>query len=415
MDRKINIPWYRKRQMRWIGLGIGAALLIIWLITNGSRSTYAIEKESLIVRTVDSGYFQEYLPLTGEVWPIQTYYLDATEGGIVDTVYAENGQPIRKGEPIIKLTNTSLELNYMTQQTRIMEQINTMSNTRIQVEEQTLRLREQLLQTQFELAKMERTYMINEALLKDSVIAANDFKDIRDEYLYLIEKEQLIQEKMAKDSVLRIRQIRQLEPSIDMMQRNLDYIEDALRNLVVRAPVSGQLSSLRVLPGQSVERGERLAQIDDLSSFKIRAKVDQHYIDRVQEGMQATFETQGQVFDLQIVKVYPEVLQGRFEVDLEFLTDPPAHLKRGQTVTIRLALSDNAPALLLPKGAYYRQTGGQWVYVLNTDGDRAHRKPIVVGQQNPLHYQVLEGLAPGDKVIVSSYKGFENNDQLILQ
>lgn len=415
MDRAIEGKKGWNRWIKPVVLGVTGLLVIGLLIRNGSRSGLNVNKGRLIVQTVDTGDFKEFVPVSGEVLPVNTYYLDAVEGGIVDKVFVESGVQVSQNEPIIKLSNTSLELNYMTQQTQIMEQINNMSNTRISVEEQTLNLQEQLMQTDFELQKMEREYKVNKQLLQDSVIARNAFADIRDEYEHLVQKKALIEEKLHKDSILRKRQISQLEPSIDMMQRNLEYIDRALDNLIVKAPVDGQLTALRVLPGQSVNKGERIAQIDDMSAYKIRATIDEHYIDKLQPGLTATYREDGRDYELTIDKIYPEVDEGNFEVDMIFKIEAPEKLKRGQSLQMRVELSAARKALLLPKGAYYQQTGGKWVYVLSENGDKAFKREIKVGRQNPVYYELREGLQPGDRVITSSYKSFNERETLNLK
>lgn len=416
MDRKIE-----KKTWTWqriVMLAIGAAViafLISAIYKDSGASRLNVQRERLLTDTINHGVFKEYITLFGTVEPINTVYLDAIEGGRVEEVYIENGTMLEKGQPILRLTNTDLELNVLNQEAQIVTQINNIRQTSILMDQQSLNLKEQALDVQYRIDQLDKRYKRNKSLYQDQVIAQVDFEETEDEYEHLLRRSKLLAATIEKDSLFQIMQKNQLETTLDLMQRNLNFAKRSLDNLTIRAPMSGQISSLDNEVGQLINRGDRIAQIDILDDFKIRARIDEFYISRIFPQQEGTFTMDGREYVLRIQKIYPEVTNGSFEVDLIFVGQRPDNIKRGQTISMKLSLSDEKQAMLLAKGGFFQTTGGNWVYVLDADGDIARKRRIKVGNQNPNYYEVIEGLQPGEIVIVSSYENFGDKDELVLK
>jgi HlyD family secretion protein len=416
MDRIIEKKkWPLKKIIIWGG---GTVLLLFILIASifGDHSRKLnVQTERLTISEVTKGPFQEYIPPVGTVIPIKTVYLDAMEGGRVEKLYLEAGTDVQKGDPILELENTDLLLNILYREADLAEQSNQLRNTRLDMERNRLSLQSQLADLNYQIKKQKRTYEQYKILIEKELIAQKEYEETRDEYEYLIQKRELTLETHEKDSLFRQNQIRSLEASLERMQGSLDLIRKNVENLTVRAPISGQLTSLIPEVGESIARGERIGQIDQLDGFKVRVPIDEYYIARVNPGQKGVFDFNGQTFQLVIRKVFPEVVDGRFEVDMEFTDRMPDGIRRGQTCNIRLELGDLSEVLLLPRGGFYQKTGGQWVYVVNSSGEMAQKRPIRLGRQNPQVFEVLEGLNPGEKVITSSYDNYGDVEKLVLK
>ncbi|MCK4417206.1 MAG: HlyD family efflux transporter periplasmic adaptor subunit [Candidatus Latescibacteria bacterium] len=415
MDRPIEKKrWTPKRIVGLSLIGVLIFITVYGLIkSRGSKLNVAAERLTIV--TVNKGPFQEFIPVVGSVLPIKTIYLDAVEGGRVEKLFVEAGSLIRKGDEILKLANTNLLLDIMYREAQLYEQSNNLRNTRLAMEQNRLALRRELVELDYQIQQQERTYDRNTELAKKDLVSQQEYEQAKDEYEYLLKRKDLALETQKQDSVFRRVQIEQLEASVKRMQTNLGLVKQKLENLVIRAPIGGQLTSLYAEIGESKSPGERLGQIDVLEGFKVRAAIDEHYIARIEIGRTGTFDLAGKSYKLMVKKIYPEVREGRFEVDMEFDGASPQGIRRGQTLHIRLELGELSEAVLLSRGGFYQKTGGQWVYVLDPSGAFATKRPIRLGRQNPQVFEVLEGLEPGERVITSTYDSFGDIDKLILK
>lgn len=415
MDRVIKQKkWTAKKIGLYFVAPLMALLFLGWLVSSTGGSRLKVQKERLTIGTVEAGMFQETIPITGRVMPLTTFFIDAIEGGQVKEVYLEGGEMVKKGDLILKLTNPSLELNYMNLTTNMLEQADQLRNTRITMENTGLNLKDQLIQIDYRIRDLGEQHKRNEQLYKDSVISRQVYETTKFDYEYQVNRRRLMLERIERDSVLRDQQLGQVETSLSLVSRNLDAIQRNLDNLIIRAPISGQLSSVRVEVGETVRQGDNLGQIDILDGYKVRANIDEHYISRIERDLKGSFTFAREDHMLEIRKVYPEVTNGSFEVDMTFVNQEPEDIKRGQNLQIRLALSDETEAILIPRGGFYQTTGGNYIYVLTDDGSKAYKRDIRIGRQSDRHYEVLEGLEPGERVITSNYEVFNNAEELIL-
>ena len=415
MDRAIQKKKWTTKRLGMIGLAAFILILILVAIFGDHSSKLNIKAERITISIVSKGPFQEFIPVTGTVIPIKTVYLDAMEGGRVEKLFLEAGADVKEGNKILNLENTDLLLNILYREADLAEQSNQLRNTRLDMERNRLSLQSQLADLNYQIKTQKRNYEQYEALSERGLISRKDYEDAKDQYEYLLTKRLLTMETHEKDSLFRSNQINSLESSLGRMQSSLELIRKNVENLTVRAPISGQLTSLLPEVGESITQGERIGQIDQLDGFKIRAGIDEHYIARINPGQHGEFDFNGVTYKLIIKKVFPEVIQGRFEVDMEFIDGTPEGIRRGQTCYIRLELGDLSEAILLPRGGFYQQTGGQWVYVVDPDGKSAVKRSVQLGRQNPEMFEVLHGLEPGEKVITSGYDNYGDIDKLILK
>ena len=417
MDRVIaRKKWSKKRILTIAGIA-GLIVLIagsFWLTSQKSRLN--VDPERLTIFEVKEGPFQEFIPVNGVVMPITTIYLDALEGGRVEEKYVEDGAIMKKGEPILRLSNTDLELSLVNQETSVYNLLTQMQISQNAARQNTITKLNQMTDVESTLREAERVYKLNKDLYEKKAIGLQELRKAENEYRYQLEKKRLSQEILNQDSLSTQQELNQAKQSYARTQNALEVMRKKVGDLVVRAPVDGQLTSLDAEIGQSKNKGERLGQIDVLSGFKVRADIDEHYIARIYTGLIGTFNFAGKDYRLKITKVYTQVTNGRFQVDMDFVDEVPSGIRRGQTLSIRrLALSDETQALLLQKGGFYQQTGGNWVFKLSSDGKTAYRVEVQLGKQNPDFYEVLKGLKPGDKVIVSSYENYGNMEELLLK
>ncbi|MFQ5825304.1 MAG: efflux RND transporter periplasmic adaptor subunit [bacterium] len=417
MDRKIEKKkWPPKRIVKYSIAGIFILVIIYNLLLGDSTSKLNVDTEKITISTVKKGPFQEFIPVTGTVIPIKTVFLDAVEGGRVDKIFVEAGSMVNKGDKILQLANTNLLLDIMFREAELFQQSNNLRNTRLAMEQNRLTLRGQLVELDYQIQRSKRLYDRNKELLNKKLISQQEFEETEDEYDYYIKRKELAIESFKQDSLFRKTQIEQLEVSLQRMQTNLGVIKQKYENLTIRAPISGQLTSLNAeFVGEIKSAGERLGQIDVLEGFKVRAGIDEHYLSRINVGLYGEFDFAGKSYRLVSKKVYPEIREGRFNVDLEFVGEEPQGIRRGQTLHIRLELGDLSEALLLSRGGFYQKTGGQWVYVVAPSGDFATKRSIRLGRQNPQVFEVLEGLEPDEQVITSTYDSFGDIDKLILK
>lgn len=415
MDRKIEKKkWPPKKIAAYSGTILMAIFIIYQLFFSDKSSRLNVDQERLVIYTVHNGEFQEFIPVIGTVIPIKTIYLDAIEGGTVEQIYLEAGSFVNQGDPIMKLTNTKLLLDIMYREAELFQQSNNLRNTRLAMEQNALIIKAQLMDLEFEIKKTFRDYNNQKSLVDQNLIAVQEFETTKDEYEYLNDKLALTLQSYHQDSVFREIQMEQLEASLVRMENNLEIVKQNMDNLIIKAPVSGQLTSRNAEIGESKTRGERLGQIDVLDGFKLLIAVDEYYISRISIGQKGTFTFAGKEHELRVGKVYPEVLNGRFEVDMEFISEEPEGIRRGQSQHIRLELGDPGEGLLLARGGFFQKTGGQWVYLMDESGEFAVKQPIRLGRQNTEVFEVLEGLNPGDRVITSSYDSYGDVDKLLI-
>lgn len=416
MDRKIEKKKWPPRKIIGLASIVVFVLVVAYLfLFKFSKSALNVKKERITISTVFKGPFQEFIPVIGNVLPINTVYLDAVEGGRVEKIYLEAGAIIKKGEPILKLVNTDLLMTIMWREAEVFEQSNYLRNTRLSIEQYQLQLNQELAEIENQLVQQKRTYERYQELYKNSLLSKHEFELAKDQYEYYLKRKELAVESQEKELKFRQSQIDALEGQLKRMETNLEVTREKLENLTIKAPVSGHLTSLNAEIGESKSPGQRLGQIDVLEGFKVRAGIDELYITRIEIGRKGEFDFSGQTFKLKVKKIYPEVREGRFEVDMEFEDREPLGIKRGQTLHIRLELSDITEAIMVPKGGFYQATGGNWVYIVDESGNVATKRKIKLNRQNTEVYEVLEGLEPGEKVITSSYEGFGNIEKLILK
>jgi HlyD family secretion protein len=415
VDRRVERRFWTVRRTGMIvgGLALIALLGYAFSTTLGGRRL-RVQAERLTISTVNRGPFQEYAQVTGNVLPRTTVYLDAVEGGRVEEIYVLEGTEVTAGLPLLRLSNNDLQIRLINADAQRIEQINRVQDTQFRMEQNALSLRQQIAQMDYQIERLGKENTRNAELFAKQLISQREFDTTADEYNYYVRTKELTLQGYRADSLRMTSQLVRMEASVERMDANFDVIQRILDNLIVRAPVDGQLTALNVEIGELHNPGYRFGQIDELGGFKLRAGVDEFYIARVQSGQTArTLPVAGVEYPMRVTRVYPEVQNGRFEVDLAFTGSAPPGIRRGQTIRFRLEMSDPAEALLLPRGGFFQTTGGSWVYVL-TDSGEAVKRDIRVGRQNPQFLEVMEGLQPGERVITSSYDSFGDADRLLL-
>jgi HlyD family secretion protein len=416
MDKVIEKKIWTKNRI--ILLSVAALFVLFTLYTfvfSDNSSKLNVEKERITISEVKRAPFQEYIPVTGTVEPIQTFYLDLSDGGKVIQKYVEEGAMLKVGDPIIKLDNPNLSLQVMSTQSSFLQAQSVSRQTRLNFEQNMLTRRNQLLDLNLSLLLLERNYKTNKSLFEKGMISKNEFDESKEKYETSIKSMELLNEVLKKDSLTYKQLVEQGEADVEMSKNYLTLVQNQLANLTVCAPIKGQLTSLNSEIGQSVGAGFRLGQIDNIDSFKVRVEIDEHYISRVREGQTGEYEYDNKTYTLKIKTVYPQVTNGRFFVDMMFEGKQPSGIRRGQTVHVKLELGDSSEALLVENGGFYSTTGGQWIFVINKSGTEAERRQIKIGRQNPLYFEILEGLYPGEKVVTSSYDNYGEIDKLTLK
>lgn len=416
MDRKIEKKtWTVKRILTIAAIlaFVGLSIYAFWFMD--VRSTLNIDRDKITISEVQEDAFQEFIQVTGTVQPIQTIYLDAIEGGVVQQVFLESGTMVQKSDTILTLTNSGLQLQVMQQTSGLYDQINNVRNSRLNLEQNTLRLQEQLANAKSQMEILGSQYERQLKLFEQDLISEQEFQTTKNNYEFQKRRYELTYESYKKDSVQTITQTQQLNNSEQRMYQNLEAVQQILDNLAVTAPITGQLSTIELNQGQSISSGERIGQVDILDSYKVRVAIDEYHLSRIIPGLSGTFTFDGKTHELEITKIYPVINNGQFEVDMEFVSEAPQNLRRGQTLRIRLELGESASAIQIPRGGFYQTTGGNWVFVVNEEDGRAYRRDIRLGRQNPEYFEVQFGLDPGEKVITSSYDTFGDNEVLVLE
>ena len=403
-------------QMKNLPYVLGAVLIgfIGWLVFRDNSSTLRVDAQLLNVATVEQGEFNDYVRLTGSVQPMTTVQLSPLESGVVERIVAEEGTQVKRGDVILEMSNNSLSMQILQSEADLAEKQNILRNTMISMEQERLALRQEKLQLDLEVSRLHRTYKQNENLYNDKLLAREDYLRSKEDYELAVRKRDLVLERQKQDSLYRTSQVEQMEESLRSMQRNMQLIRQRVDNLKVKAPIDGEVGMLDAVLGQSLQQGANIGQVNDLTTYKVQAQIDEHYIDRITTGLVASFERQDTRYEMQLRKVYPEVRNGQFKADFRFVGDAPENIRSGQTYYLNLQLGEAAEAILIPRGSFYQATGGKWIYVLDATGEKAYRREIRIGRQNPQYYEVVEGLQPGEKVIVSSYDNFGDNEVLIL-
>ena len=404
---------FQKKNLVWVGVA-ALALFIGWLLFRDNSSTLRVDAQLLNVATVEQGEFNDYVRLTGSVQPMTTVQLSPLESGVVERIVAEEGTQVKRGDVILEMSNNSLSMQILQSEADLAEKQNILRNTMISMEQERLALRQEKLQLDLEVSRLKRTFEQNQSLYNDKLLAREEYLRSKEDYELAVGRRNLVLERQRQDSLYRSSQVTQMEESLLSMQRNMELIRQRVDNLKVKAPIDGEVGMLDAVLGQSLQQGANIGQVNDLTTYKVQAQIDEHYIDRITTGLVASFERQDTRYEMQLRKVYPEVRNGQFKADFRFVGDAPENIRSGQTYYLNLQLGEAAEAILIPRGSFYQATGGKWIYVLDATGEKAYRRDIRIGRQNPQYYEVVEGLQPGEKVIVSSYDNFGDNEVLIL-
>jgi len=416
MDRKIE----KKKGIRpkHVIYAVGTLVfvfLIVKLVMSSGVSSLKVDPEKITIEEVAQGNFDDYIRTNGTVQPISTIYLDAEEGGQVKERLIEEGTMVNKGDVILVLENRTLYENIMNSESNLAQKQNMLRQTRINFETQQIESKRNLLNSEYEIIKKKRSFEQQKALYDDELVSKESFLQAKEDYDYAVQLLEINQLKAKNDSMIRASEMIQLEQDLQKMQKTLDLVYERLDNLNVKAPVDGQLGMLDAEIGQSIGKGQRIGQINVLTDYKVEAMIDEHYIDRVKRNLSATIERQGKIFNMMVKKVYPEVRNSQFKIDLVFSGERPDNIRTGQTYYINLQLGQPEQSKLVSLGGFFNSTGGQWIYVVDPSGSFATKRSIRIGRKNPKYYEVLEGLEPGEKVITSGYDLFGDNDKLILR
>ena len=418
MDRKIEkkkglaLVFSRKALPYWFGTFIAA--FIVWVALRDNSSTLRVNADLITIGEVQSGEFNDYIRISGQVHPMTTVQLSPRESGIVEEIVIEEGSTVKEGDIIVRMSNDDLDLEILNSEANLAEKENALRNTIIQMEQEKMQLSLTTLELQTEVKRKGRTLESQKRLFDDGLIGKEEYLRSEEEYALFSKKLEVTLARSAQDSIYRNVQIEQMKESLENMKANMRRIRGRKENLNVKAPIDGVLGLLDVALGQSIGNGSKIGQINATGSYKIEAQIDEHYIDRVTAGLEAKFERQNEIFNAVIRKVYPEVRDGKFKAEFRFSGYQPANIRTGQTYYLNLQLGQAQSAILVPRGTFYQKTGGKWIYVVDPDGNKAVKREIRIGRQNPQYYEVLEGLEPGEKVITSGYDNFGDNEVLIF-
>jgi HlyD family secretion protein len=416
MDRIIEKKKWTKGRIAAIAAAVLVLFLVVWMLfIRDNRSRLYVDYNQLTVAVVEKGKFQEFIPVDGIVFPRTTIFIDAVQGGIVEEVFVEDGAMLKKGDPILKLANANMELSYMDQETRMYDAINNLANTRISLEQLRYTRQKEITQLNYEIDRLKTDFRRKEQFFKDKLISVKEYEDALRDYNYSLKQLEITLNLRKLDSISGVSQSNQIASSMQRMNNNLALLQRNMDNMTIKSPVDGKLSSFLVEIGQTKTAGEQLGQIDMMDGIKLRANIDERYISRVFTGQEAECEISGKTYSLEISKIYTNVANGSFQVDLLFKSEEPQGVKRGQTIQLKVKFSGATDALIVRRGGFFQETGGNWIYVLDNEESSAVKRPIKIGRQNTTHYELLEGLEEGDKVIISSYDNFNSREKLIFR
>ncbi len=415
MDVKIeNKRKLNPKHLSYLVLTILLLLFIGWLLGGNHNKKLKVDTNYLIINDVRQGKFNNYIRISGQVQPIQTIQLSAIESGFVEEKYLEEGAIVKKGEKIIRLTNPNLSLSILDSEAQLAEKQNFLRNTQVVMEQEKLRLKQEKLQLDLDVERKQRKFKQYELLNAERLISREEYLQAKEDFEFAYNGRILVVDRQKQDSIYRGIQIKNMEESLHNMRRNVELVRQRSENLNIKAPIDGQIALLAIEIGQNVSSGTKIGQISILSDYKVDAFIDEHYIDRVKTGLIASIEREEKEYTLEVRKVYPEVREKQFKTDLVFTAEKPLNIRSGQTYYINLQLGQPTNAVLIERGAFFQTTGGQWIFVLTTDGKKAVKREIKIGRQNPNYYEILDGLYPGEKVITSAYTDYEQTDELIL-
>ena len=404
---------FTKKALPW---WLGALLLVfvIYLLARPNNKTLRVDKDTVTISSAVKGEFNDYIRISGRVQPMTTIQLSPQEGGIVEKILIEEGSPVKAGDAILILNNDNLDLQILNSEAELAEKENILRNTQIQMEQQKLDVRQNVLEYGMQVDRLRRAYEQQKALYEDKLIAKEEYLKAEEDYRLAKQKYDLMAERSKQDSLYRGTQIDRMEESLENMQLNMSMIRRRKSNLIVKAPIDGELGLLDVVLGQSIAAGTKIGQINSVGTYKVEAQIDDHYIDRAIAGLEATSERQGETYSTVIRKVYPEVRDGKFKADFKFGGEQPDNIRAGQTYYLNLQLGQPEEAVIIPRGTFYQKTGGKWIYVVNKEGTKAVKREIRIGRQNPQYYEVLEGREPGERVITSGYDTYGDSDVLVF-
>lgn len=406
IERPKGIKGIKKKYLIYAGCGIAAIILIVWLATTDIASTYKVEQTGLNIADVKAMKFDDYVRVDGRVEPISTVQISPEEGGIVMEKVMEEGAQVRKGDVIIRLSNSNLDLQILNAEAELAEKQNILRNTRISMEQDRLNNRTEQAQLELEVERKQRAYQQKKRLFDDKLIAKEDYLQAKEDYDLAVRRRKLINQRLDQDSIYRLAQVDQMEDNLANMQRTIELIRQRKEQLNVVSPIDGELGLLDVELGQSITAGQKIGQINDLTNYKVSGQIDEHYIDRVHQDLRATSAKKDQDMNLRLRKVFPEVRDGKFKVEFVFTGNRPDNIRSGQTCYLSLQLGQSVDAVVIPKGSFYSATGGKWIFVVDASGKKAYRRNIRLGRQNPEYYEVLEGLEPGERVITNGYESY---------
>ncbi len=405
---------FSKKSLPYL-FGVLVVALIAWILLKENTTTLRVNMATVTVSNVEEGEFNDYVSLSGIVQPMTTMQLSPLESGVVERIVAEEGTMVKAGDVILEMSNKQLSMQILQSEADLAEKQNILRNTLISMEQERLSLRQEMLQLDLEVTRKQRTYKQNRELFNEKLVAREVYLQSKEDYELALSRRNLVRERQRQDSLYRTVQVAQLDENLRSMQLNMQLIRERVDNLKVKAPIDGELGMLNAVLGQTLSQGNAIGQINDLSAYKVTAMVDEHYIDRIVTGLTASFMRQENNYDMLLRKVYPEVRDGKFRVDLTFSGELPDNIRTGQTYNLNLKLGQPVETVYIPRGAFFQKTGGRWIYVVDESGKKAHRREIRIGRQNPQYYEVLEGLSKGEKVITSSYDNFGDNEVLILK
>ena len=412
IERKRGI---RMRHVPYIAAGTFVLVVLLWIVFGNHQSTLRVDVDDVTLADVTRGEFKDYVRINSTVIPIQVVHISPEEGGIVVEKVAEEGQRVNRGDVIVRLSNSSLDLQILNAEAELAEKQNLLRNTQVAMQQDRLGNETELASLEMDVARKRRGFEQNERLYGERLVSKEAFIQAKEDYDLAQRKLKLVGERLKKDAQYRSIQMEQMEDNLENMQRNVVLVRERKSKLDVRSTIDGELGLLDVELGQSVSSGQTIGQVNDLSDFKIEARIDEHYIDRVRVGLSATFEREGKTYALVVRKVYPEVREGKFRTDLVFVGTRPSNMRAGQTFYLNLELGSPIQAVLIPKGTFFQTTGGNWIFVLDKSGYTAYRRNISIGRQNPQYYEIEDGLEPGERVIISGYEAFKDNDVLKLK
>ena len=415
MDRQIEKKSFLRRYAWYIAAAAALAALLVWIVLGTTASTMTIDATDITISDVTRGKFDDYVRLNGQVLPIQVVQISPEEGGIVRDKVVEEGTRVRKGDVILRLSNSNLDLQILNAEAELAEKQNLLRNTQVAMQQDRLNNRTEQATLDTDCDRKRRAYEQNARLYKERLISKEVYLQSREDYKLARRKQSLISQRLKQDSLYRHVQMAQMEDNLDNMRKNVLLVRDRKNKLEVRSAIDGELGLLDVELGQNIAAGQNIGQINDLSDFKVQAQIDEHYIDRVRPGLSASFSRGGKTYRLRVRKVYPEVRNGTFRTDFVFVGERPAQMRSGQTFYVELALGKSQQATLIPRGTFFQTTGGNWIFVLDKSGRKAYRRNISIARQNPQYYEVTDGLEPGERVITSGYEAFKDNEVLVIK